>query len=63
MEVNRRLWSADHCSLDPELVPGVLFATRPLSLRGRPNIVDIYPTVLELLGVDPPEGLDGRSLL
>jgi predicted AlkP superfamily phosphohydrolase/phosphomutase len=63
MEVNRRLWSADHCSIDPELVPGILFANRPLSLRGRPNIVDIYPTVLDLLGVAVPEGLDGRSLL
>jgi predicted AlkP superfamily phosphohydrolase/phosphomutase len=63
MEVNRRLWSADHCSIDPELVPGILFANRLLPLRGRPNIVDVYPTVLELLGVGLPEGLDGRSLL
>ncbi|MGH2628468.1 MAG: alkaline phosphatase family protein, partial [Anaerolineales bacterium] len=30
MEENRRLWSADHCSVDPELVPGVLFSSRRL---------------------------------
>ncbi len=63
MEENRRLWSADHCSVDPALVPGILFSSRRLAGAASAGIVDIYPTVLELLGVPVPEGLDGRTLL
>jgi predicted AlkP superfamily phosphohydrolase/phosphomutase len=63
MEENRRLWSADHCSVDPDLVPGILFVNRPLAGGRKASIVDVYPTVLTLLGVPIPEGLDGRSLL
>lgn len=63
MEENRRLWSADHCSVDPELVPGILFSNRVLAGAPGANIVDLYPTVLTLLGVPVPEGLDGRTLL
>jgi bisphosphoglycerate-independent phosphoglycerate mutase (AlkP superfamily) len=62
MEENRRLWSADHCSVDPELVPGILFSNRVLPGAQGANIVDVYPTVLALLGVPVPEGLDGRKL-
>ena len=29
-EDNRDVWSGDHCSLDPDLVRGVFFASRPL---------------------------------
>ncbi len=60
-EDNLKAWSGDHCSVDPVLVPGVLFSNVRLNRRD-PWIGDIHPTVLALLGVPSGEGLDGRSL-
>lgn len=62
VEDNLKVWSGDHCSNDPSLVPGVLFSNVRLAGAG-PQIADIHPTVLALLGVRPGEDLDGRSLL
>ena len=60
IEDNLRAWSGDHC-MDPEIVPGVLFTNVPL--RGEnPRLMDIGPTVLNLLGVDVPRHMMGRSL-
>ncbi|MBI4364404.1 MAG: alkaline phosphatase family protein [Candidatus Latescibacteria bacterium] len=61
IEPNLRRWSADHCSVDPDLVPGVLFSSRPLHATS-PSIVDIAPSVLIRLGVTPPASMDGRDL-
>jgi predicted AlkP superfamily phosphohydrolase/phosphomutase len=61
-EPNRRVWSGDHCSLDPELVQGIFFINRKLTTDRRPYIADIYPTVLGLLNVQPPYQLDGVAL-
>ncbi len=61
-EDNLKAWSGDHCSNDPDLVPGVLFANLVLA-RKDPGIADLHPTVLALLGAPPVEGIDGRSLL
>ena len=58
---NTKAWSGDHC-VHPDLVPGVLFCNRTLHTKG-PGIMDIAPTVLELLGVDRPAYMDGHSLL
>jgi predicted AlkP superfamily phosphohydrolase/phosphomutase len=58
---NMKAWSGDHC-IHPELAPGVLFSNLPLRSEGA-RIVDLAPTVCELLGVKPPEYFDGRSLL
>lgn len=59
---NTKAWSGDHC-IDPELVPGVLFANRPLG-EGRENlsITDLAPTLLDLFGIDAPRWMDGTSL-
>jgi predicted AlkP superfamily phosphohydrolase/phosphomutase len=59
---NTKAWSGDHC-IDPELVPGVLFANRPLG-EGRENlsITDLAPTLLDLFGIDVPRWMDGTSL-
>lgn len=58
---NTKAWSGDHC-IHPDLVPGVLFCNLPLRSKGA-SIIDLAPTVLDLLGVDRPAYLDGHSLL
>lgn len=58
---NMKAWSGDHC-IHPELVPGILFSNLALG-NGSPNIVDVAPTVLDLLGVSKPAYMDGNSLL
>lgn len=61
-EPNRKVWSGDHCSLDPELVKGIFFYNRKLTTDRPPYIADVYPTVLALLGVKPPYEVDGVEL-
>jgi predicted AlkP superfamily phosphohydrolase/phosphomutase len=61
-EDNKKPWSGDHCSLDPEWVPGILFSSRPLG-RDDPAIVDVPASVLGFLGIEAPPDLDGRSFL
>lgn len=58
---NLKAWSGDHC-VHPEIVPGVLFSSLP-DLADAPNIIDLAPTALELLGVAKPAYMDGKSLL
>jgi len=58
---NTKAWSGDHC-IHPALVPGILAANRRLETKNA-EIIDIAPTVLELLGVDKPGYMDGKSLL
>ena len=57
-EDNVKAWSGDHC-IDPRLVPGVLFCSRPIDAE-EPHIVDIAPTALRLFGIEPPAHMDGR---
>lgn len=59
---NNRVWSGDHCSLDPAIVKGIFFYNRKLETTREPYIADIYPTVLELLALKPPYELDGVAL-
>jgi arylsulfatase A-like enzyme len=42
-------------------LPGVL----PAGVRvpGQAQTVDLMPTILDICGIDPPEGIDGRSML
>ncbi len=61
-EDNLKAWSGDHCSVDPELVKGILFVNRKMS-REEINIVDIMPTVLREMGIAIPSDLDGRPFL
>lgn len=62
IEVNKQVWSGDHCSLDPEIVKGIFFYNRKITTDRAPYIGDVYPTVLGLLGVKPPYQLDGLEL-
>jgi predicted AlkP superfamily phosphohydrolase/phosphomutase len=61
-EDNAQIWSGDHCSLDPAVVPGILFANRPLPKGKLPGIADVPATIYNVLGVTPPEKLDGAPL-
>lgn len=59
-EDNVKAWSGDHC-IDPRLVPGVFFCSRPIA-REDPALIDIAPTALKLFGLDVPRHMEGRSL-
>jgi predicted AlkP superfamily phosphohydrolase/phosphomutase len=61
-EDNLKAWSGDHCSVDPELVKGILFVNRKLA-RTDVNIVDVMPTILGAMGITIPEDVDGRPFL
>lgn len=63
VEPNLDVWSADHCSVYPPLVDGILFANRKLDLSQKPYMADIMPTLLSIYGVSPTAKLDGRSLV
>ncbi len=60
LEDNTRAWSGDHC-IDPRLVPGVLFSSRP-PRRADPGLIDLAPTILRLFGVEPPAHMTGRDI-
>jgi predicted AlkP superfamily phosphohydrolase/phosphomutase len=57
---NMKKWSGDHCASDPSDTQGIFFSNRPFPAP--PSILDISPTVLNLLGVAPPAALDGHAL-
>ena len=60
-EDNTDRWSGDHI-VDPELVPGLLLANRPLA-DGAAGLPDLAPTILDALGVPKGAAMEGRSLL
>ncbi|MDQ7006156.1 MAG: alkaline phosphatase family protein [Acidobacteriota bacterium] len=60
-EDNERVWSGDHCSLDPAEVRGILFVNRQLKVED-PAIMDIAPSILATLGLEPDARLDGRVI-
>jgi predicted AlkP superfamily phosphohydrolase/phosphomutase len=57
---NVKAWSGDHC-IDPRLVPGVLFSSRPID-QSDPSLIDIAPTALRLFGIEPPAYMEGTPL-
>jgi predicted AlkP superfamily phosphohydrolase/phosphomutase len=59
-EDNCKAWSGDH-SVDPLLVPGVLFSNRKIHSEN-PGIEDMAPTALHLFGVEKPAWMEGRVL-
>jgi predicted AlkP superfamily phosphohydrolase/phosphomutase len=61
-EPNKNVWSGDHCSVDPEIVKGIFFTNRKLTNPRAPYIADIYPTILNALGVKTPYEVDGEVL-
>jgi predicted AlkP superfamily phosphohydrolase/phosphomutase len=57
---NTKSWSGDHC-VDPRVVPGVFFCNRPI-VSETPNLIDIAPSVMSILGKEPPRYMQGRPL-
>jgi predicted AlkP superfamily phosphohydrolase/phosphomutase len=53
-EDNRDVWSGDHCSLDPDLVRGVFFASRPFSAPKVPAVTDATAALRALLSGGAP---------
>ncbi len=62
LQVNARKWSGDHCSFDAEITKGIFFANRKLDVSGGIDIMDLYPTILDYLGVPLPDSLDGKPM-
>lgn len=59
-EDNTKSWSGDHC-MNPPDVPGIFFINRKLGVESI-SIMDIGPTVLDLLGVPVPPHYDGKPV-
>lgn len=58
---NLKKWDGDHL-VDPVFIPGVLFLNIKLNEESATQ-VDVVPTILDALGIEIPEEIDGRSLL
>ena len=59
-EDNRKKWSGDHL-IDPALVPGVLLMNRPF--KDNAGLIDMAPTILTALGLQPTPVMEGKMLL
>ena len=59
---NDRKWSGDHCATASDISAGVLFVNRKIDTT-TPSIMDLSPTILKLLGVPMPAGLDGKPIM
>jgi predicted AlkP superfamily phosphohydrolase/phosphomutase len=60
IEDNTKPWCGDH-SIDPPLVPGVLFSNRAIDAQD-PGIEDLAPTALNLFGIAAPEWMEGKPV-
>ena len=60
-EDNPKPWSGDH-SLDPVLVPGVLFSNLRIAAED-PGIEDMAPTALALFGLPKPAHMEGQVIV
>lgn len=57
---NLEKWSGDHC-IDPEVVPGVLIANRPIGADD-PTLAEVASAILAYFGVPRPAPMEGRPL-
>ncbi len=60
---NTSNWSGDHASNSPRLVTGIFFSNRPVVVpEDGVSVMDLAPTILDLLGVPIPEEMDRPAL-
>ena len=62
IELNKRKWSGDHCSVDPSITAGVIFTNQKID-RADISIMDLAPTMLHLLGIEKPKEMDGTAFV
>ncbi len=62
IENNDERWSGDHCGSASTISGGVLFVNRPV-VRPEPGIVDMAPTIFQLLGMPLRPDFDGTPFL
>ena len=60
VEDNLDAWCGDHC-IATDLVPGVIFANRPIELED-PMLEDIAATILTEYGIEIPDVMKGTSV-
>lgn len=58
---NTRPWQADHI-FSPSFVPGIFFSNFKINVEN-PRVLDIAPTVFDLLQHKTPDDYDGKSLI
>lgn len=58
---NDKKWKGDHL-IDPFFVPGIVFSNAKFNSTSA-SLIDIAPTVLHALGIEPNDDIDGKSLL
>jgi predicted AlkP superfamily phosphohydrolase/phosphomutase len=58
---NEKIWDGDHL-VDPKFVPGILFSNAKFNVESASQM-DVAPTILDAIGIEVPEAIDGKSLL
>ncbi|MFP6626448.1 MAG: alkaline phosphatase family protein [Deltaproteobacteria bacterium] len=58
---NMKKWSGDHATSKTSVTEGVFMSNRKVS-NPSVSIMDLAPTILSLLGVEVPDGYDGKVL-
>jgi predicted AlkP superfamily phosphohydrolase/phosphomutase len=58
---NDSKFSAEHCSVDPVLVPGMFISNTKYG-NEKKSILDIAPTVLDMFGITAPADMDGKVI-
>jgi hypothetical protein len=59
---NKNFWSGDHTSVHPYLVRGIFLSSKRMAAGGAPQLQDLAPTALALLGQKVPDDMDGHVI-
>lgn len=59
---NKNFWSGDHTSVHPYLVRGIFLSSKKMAAGAAPQLQDLAPTALALLGQKVPDDMDGHVI-